>query len=104
MADDEKTRRQNDRDLGFFMGRMDTFCQNQEVINQKLFENIEKLDIKFDVEQKAQDILNHADKTAQNAEIESLKGSRKGLVGLLIGSSMGGGSMTAALMKYLGVH
>lgn len=88
----DENRRMEDRELGKFMGRMDQFCENQETMNQKIQEVIEKLDTKFDNDQKT-----------QNAEIENLKGSRRGLIGLLIGSSMGGSSLTAALMKYFGV-
>lgn len=78
--------------IGECVGRMDSFCEGQQKINEKLDETITKLDTKFD-----------SDQEKQNARISSLEGSRTKIYGVAIGSGLTSGGIVAWLSKVLGV-
>jgi len=78
--------------IGESVGRMNTFCEAQQVTNEKLEENISKLDLRFD-----------ADQEKQNIRLTSLEGSRTKLYSVAIGSGLTSGGIVAWVTKFLGL-
>ncbi len=97
--DDEYSRRSSDgqiykltEQIGQCVGRMESFCNSQTDINNRIQENIDKLDSKHDD--------NHI---ALSIRVDSLESSRKTIVGVAIGSGMASGGVLASILKYLGI-
>lgn len=78
--------------LGHCVGKLDQFCEAQQTLNEKIQENIEKLDAKRE------------DANGLNEKrITDLESSRTSLYSVVIGTGLTSGGFAAWMAKILGI-